>query len=80
MRANFCFFALVLMHCAVLWVATPAKAQSLDEQAAAILMGNERLNAVILVLLIIFAALIVFLILQERKIKNLEKKILKSYE
>ncbi|MCS6917884.1 MAG: hypothetical protein RMK52_04225 [Chitinophagales bacterium] len=66
--------------CWMLLAMQPVHAQSLDHSVAEWLMQNDRLNAVIVVLLIIFAALIVFLIRQEQKIRQLQKKINNHHE
>jgi len=52
-----------------------AFSQSLDEQAADFLRQSDKLYVVITVLVTIFAALIVFLIMQERKISKIEKQL-----
>ena len=49
--------------------------QSLDQQAGDFLRESNKLYVVITVLVTIFAALIIFLILQERRISRIEKQL-----
>jgi uncharacterized membrane protein len=52
-----------------------AMCQSLDQQAGDFLRESNKLYVVITVLVTIFAALIIFLILQERRISRIEKQL-----
>ena len=52
-----------------------ANGQTLDERANDFLRQSDKLYVVMSVLITIFAALIVFLIFQERKISKLEKQL-----
>ena len=52
-----------------------AWSQSVDERANDFLRQSDKLYVVMTVLITIFAALIVFLIFQERKISKLEKQL-----
>lgn len=52
-----------------------AQSTDLDEQAGNFLRESGKLYVVISVLVTIFAGIIIFLILQERKISKLEKKL-----
>lgn len=52
-----------------------AMSQSLDQQAGDFLRESNKLYVVITVLVTIFAALIIFLILQERRISRIEKQL-----
>lgn len=51
-----------------------AQAASIDDQAGNFLRESGKMYVVITVLVTIFAAIIIFLIFQERKISKLEKK------
>lgn len=52
-----------------------AQTASIDEQAADFLRESGKLYVVITVLVTIFVGIIIFLIIQDRKISKLEKKL-----
>jgi hypothetical protein len=56
-------------------ILTKAQSIGVDEQAGNFLRESGKLYVVITVLVTIFVGIIIFLILQERKISKLEKKI-----
>ncbi len=64
-------FALLFMNTLLL----KAQSASLDEQAGNFLRESGKLYVVITILVTIFAGIVIFLIFQERKISQLEKKI-----
>lgn len=71
MRKALIVFAILFMHTLLL----QAQSASLDEQAGNFLRESGKLYVVITILVTIFAGIVIFLIFQERKISQLEKKI-----
>lgn len=71
MKRALIFFTLLFLNIFLL----KAQGNSLDEQAGNFLRESGKLYVVITILVTIFAGIVIFLIFQERKISQLEKKI-----
>ncbi|MBX7108012.1 MAG: hypothetical protein K1X61_05125 [Chitinophagales bacterium] len=71
MKRALIFFTLLFLNIFLL----KAQGNSLDEHAGNFLRESGKLYVVITILVTIFAGIVIFLIFQERKISQLEKKI-----
>ncbi|MEP7127616.1 MAG: CcmD family protein [Chitinophagales bacterium] len=71
MKKALIVFAILLLNTVLL----AAQDTSLDEQAGNFLRESGKLYVVITILVTIFAGIVIFLIFQERRISQLEKKI-----
>ncbi|MBK9732594.1 MAG: hypothetical protein IPO83_15175 [Chitinophagaceae bacterium] len=71
MKKTLIVFAILLLNTVLL----QAQGTGLDEQAGNFLRESGKLYVVITILVTIFAGIVIFLIFQERRISQLEKKI-----